>query len=136
MKTELPEGVAVDADGKPTVDPDAALRGGIMPFGGYKGHGLAMSVQALCLLAGASRPRGDIHDFAFLFIVARPDLLVPMQEFERDFEALIETVEAASVVPNDGSVRIPSQRSFVERERRRREGIAVPVALVEKLKAL
>jgi LDH2 family malate/lactate/ureidoglycolate dehydrogenase len=136
MKRSLPDGVAVDAQGQPTVDPGAALLGGIMPFGGYKGYGLAMSIQALCLLAGASRPRNDIHDFAFLFMVAKRDLLVPAQEFERDIEALIEEVEAASVSPSDGGVRIPSQRAFSDRERHRREGIRVPVMLLEKLAAL
>jgi hypothetical protein len=43
----LPEGVAIDAEGRPTRDPAAAVRGALLPFGGYKGFGLAFIVQAL-----------------------------------------------------------------------------------------
>lgn len=44
---ELPEGVALDADGEPTTDPEAALEGTILPFGGVKGSGLAIAVEVL-----------------------------------------------------------------------------------------
>jgi L-2-hydroxycarboxylate dehydrogenase (NAD+) len=51
----LPEGVALDADGEPTTDPDAALEGVIRPFGGPKGSGLAIAVELLAGgLAGAA----------------------------------------------------------------------------------
>jgi LDH2 family malate/lactate/ureidoglycolate dehydrogenase len=36
----LPEGVAVDAEGQPTGDPERARSGALLPFGGYKGFGL------------------------------------------------------------------------------------------------
>lgn len=44
---QLPEGVALDADGTPTQDPEAALNGVIRPFGGVKGSGLAIAVEIL-----------------------------------------------------------------------------------------
>jgi Malate/L-lactate dehydrogenase len=48
----LPEGVAIGSDGGPTRDPALARRGGaLLPFGGYKGFGLALMVQALGVLA-------------------------------------------------------------------------------------
>jgi len=47
---QLPEGVALDADGNPTRDPESALNGVIRPFGGVKGSGLAIAVE---ILAGA-----------------------------------------------------------------------------------
>ena len=49
----LPEGVAIGPDGEPTRDPALARRGALLPFGGYKGFGLALMMQALGLLAGA-----------------------------------------------------------------------------------
>src|SRR5262249_55459786 len=42
----LPEGVAVDGEGHPTRDPMGARLGALLPFGGYKGFGLAFIVQA------------------------------------------------------------------------------------------
>ncbi len=49
----LPEGVAIGPDGEPTRDAALARRGALLPFGGYKGFGLALMVQAFGVLAGA-----------------------------------------------------------------------------------
>jgi LDH2 family malate/lactate/ureidoglycolate dehydrogenase len=50
----IPEGWAIDPDGQPTRDPTAALAGALLPFGGYKGYGLALGVEILTgVLAGA-----------------------------------------------------------------------------------
>src|SRR5215831_15530481 len=48
----LPEGVAIGPDGEPTRDATLARRGALLPFGGYKGFGLALMIQALALLGG------------------------------------------------------------------------------------
>jgi L-2-hydroxycarboxylate dehydrogenase (NAD+) len=48
---QLPEGVAVDRDGRPTTDPTAALEGAFLPYGGpqaYKTYGLALMIDVLC----------------------------------------------------------------------------------------
>jgi (2R)-3-sulfolactate dehydrogenase (NADP+) len=50
--TPLPEGWAVDADGHPTTDPEAALTGALLPFGGYKGANIALLVELLSSMAG------------------------------------------------------------------------------------
>ena len=54
----IPEGWAVDAQGNPTTDPQAALDGAQLAFGGHKGAALALMVE---LLAGALL--GDLLSF-------------------------------------------------------------------------
>src|SRR5205823_11086199 len=50
---KIPEGWAIDKDGNPTTDPDAALHGSLDPAGGPKGYGLGISIAMLAgLLAG------------------------------------------------------------------------------------
>ncbi len=44
---ELPQGVGIDADGNPSTDPNAVLKGALLPFGGYKGASIAMMVELL-----------------------------------------------------------------------------------------
>ena len=39
----LPEGVALDAQGRPTTDAAAARRGALLPFGGHKGYALGLA---------------------------------------------------------------------------------------------
>ncbi|MFG6611906.1 Ldh family oxidoreductase [Sulfitobacter sp. 1A12057] len=43
----LPEGWAIDAEGNPTTDPDAALQGAMLPFGGHKGSAISMMVELM-----------------------------------------------------------------------------------------
>ena len=48
---KVPIGTGLNKDGKETTDPNEIAKGGvILPFGGYKGSGIAMMVE---LLAGA-----------------------------------------------------------------------------------
>lgn len=44
---EIPQGWAVDINGKPTTDPAEALKGFILPAGGPKGYGLAVIMEIL-----------------------------------------------------------------------------------------
>ena len=47
----LPEGVGLNADGRPTNDPHAVLGGGsILPFGNHKGSSIAFMIE---IIAGA-----------------------------------------------------------------------------------
>lgn len=131
----LREGVAVDAHGQPTRDANAALSGGILTFGGHKGFGLAFMVQALGVLAGAAYPRGQVQDFGNMLIVFDPSLLMPADRFKQQLTALIDRVKSTPRRRDVQEIRIPSERAFRERERRRREGIYVARQVVERLNA-
>jgi LDH2 family malate/lactate/ureidoglycolate dehydrogenase len=132
----LPEGVAIDAEGRPTRDPLAALAGGILTFGGHKGYGLSFMVQALGLLAGAALPAGQVQDFGFLFIVFDPGLLISREQFAGQLAELIERVKSTPRQAGVDEIRIPSERAFCERERRRREGFTLDHRLHERIGAL
>src|SRR5438552_18573278 len=60
----LPEGVAIDADGRPTTDAESARRGAILPFGGHKGYALALAAHALGALCAGSTG-GDSAGYIF-----------------------------------------------------------------------
>lgn len=132
----LPAGTAIDAHGLPTTDAAEALKGGVFTFGGHRGSALAFGIQAMCLLAGAARARGKAQDFAFLFVVFDPAILLPPEEFKAQLGELIEAVRAVPPLNPDEPVRIPSERAYRERERRRKEGIPVDRAVYDQLRAL
>ena len=51
----IAEGWAYDADGQPTTDPAAALKGTMVPAGGYKGAGTALIVELMAaVLSGTT----------------------------------------------------------------------------------
>ena len=133
---ELPEGIAFDAEGNPTRDPNAALKGGWVPFGGHKGHGLSFAIQALGLLAGAALARGKVQDYGFLLFVLDPKIMLPGGEFPGQMAELVTAIKATPRRPGVDEIRIPSERAFRERERRRREGLVFDRKVIESLKAL
>jgi LDH2 family malate/lactate/ureidoglycolate dehydrogenase len=132
----LPEGIGIDVDGNPTCDASEVLQGGVFPFGGHKGYGLSFAVQAMGLLAGAALPRGQVQDYGFLFMVFAPGLLIPAEQFEQQVSELIDRIKAIPRQPGVDEIRIPSQRAFQERERRRIEGIVLERQVVTALEAL
>ena len=82
----LPAGWAVDAGGEPTTDPQAALRGALLAFGGARGANIALMVEVMAAgLAGAnwaldapSFISGDRSPGAGLLVIAiMPSLLAP-----------------------------------------------------------
>jgi LDH2 family malate/lactate/ureidoglycolate dehydrogenase len=132
----LEDGTAIDARGVPTTDAKEALKGGIFTFGGHRGSALAFGIQAMCLLAGAARARGQVQDYAFFFVVFDPAILMPPDEFKAQLKELIEVVRAVPPLDPEHPVRIPSERAFREREKRRKEGIPVDRTVYDQLQAL
>jgi LDH2 family malate/lactate/ureidoglycolate dehydrogenase len=131
---DLPEGVALDAEGNRTRDPARARLGALLPFGGHKGFGLALMVQVLGVLSGSGR---DLEgDNGFLFIAFKPDLLMPLEEFKRETTALIDRVKATPRQPGVEEIRIPSERAFRHRARALREGLEIDRAVYDALCAL
>src|SRR5215471_12892888 len=88
----LPEDVALDAEGRPTRDPILARLGALLPFGGYKGFGLAFIVQAFGLLAGS--PLDPDKDDGYIFVVLKPDLLIGLDDFKQQGSELIDRLKA------------------------------------------
>ncbi len=136
LEQPLPEGIGFDEAGRPTRDANAALRGGVVPFGGYKGYGLSFAVQALGLLAGAAIPRGQVQDYGFLFWVISPDVMLPGGNFKAQMSELVRKIKDTPRRPGVKEIRIPSERAARERERRRREGIVMERKVIDALEAL
>ncbi|MEX0924062.1 MAG: Ldh family oxidoreductase [Rhodovibrionaceae bacterium] len=54
-KEPIPEGWALDTEGRPTTDPAVGLKGSMVPSGGYKGFGVALLVEVMAAaLSGAT----------------------------------------------------------------------------------
>ncbi len=128
----LPEGVAIDAQGRPTRDPAQVHT--ILPFGGYKGFALALAMQALGVLAGSGL--GDDKTYGYLIIAIKPDLLLPLDDFRRDMSEMLARVKATPRQPGVDEIRLPSERAFRERARSLREGIEIDRKIYDALLAV
>jgi len=132
----LPQGVGFDEHGNPSLDAAAVLKGGVAPFGGHKGYALSFAIQALGLLAGAALTRGQVRDYGFLFWALDPEIMLPGGQFAGQMSEYVRQIREAPRQPGVAEVRVPSERAFRERERRRKEGIVIEKKVVESLRAL
>ena len=130
----LPEGVALGPTGEPTRDPTTARRGALLPFAGHKGFGLGFIVQAFGVLAGSALDLDG--DNGYVFIVFKPELLMPLEAFKRAMTALIERVKATPRQPGVDEILIPSERSFRSRQRLLREGLEIDRPVYDALERL
>ena len=130
----LPEGVAIDRDGQSTRDAVEAQRGALLPFGGHKGFGLGLIVQAFGLLGGAALVPGN--DDGYVFIAFRPDLLVPLADLQREVGALIARVKSVPRQPGLAEIRIPGEQSARNRQRLTREGLDIDRLVHDRLNQL
>jgi len=118
---KIGDGLAFDATGNPTQDPEAALEGAFTPWGGHKGAGLGMIVQMLGILAGSPVEPPDLANFGFLIVAMKPDLLMPEPEYRRKVSAYADYVRSARPVSGGEAVRMPFERSARVRRRRLEE---------------
>lgn len=81
-KQPIPLGWAVDAEGEPTTDPDAALKGSLVSTGGYKGYGFGLMAEVLAAaitgsvnsvdVKGLKVPEGEPHNLGQFYFLMDP----------------------------------------------------------------
>jgi len=130
----IPAGWAVDSEGAPTTDTDAAIRGMPMPLGGYKGSGLAMMVELLCgalsggamsVDVGGIRLEGKPTRTSQTFIAIDAGRFVPAEEFSRRVERLVNSVKSAAPARGYSEVLVAGDPEWRTEAARRRSGIPI-----------
>ncbi|MDE2356415.1 MAG: Ldh family oxidoreductase, partial [Alphaproteobacteria bacterium] len=135
----IPPDWAVDAEGRPTTDPQAALGGAMVAMGGAKGAALAVMVEVLAgALAGGAfgweassflDDKGGPPGVGQVLLAIDPGAFGGARVVER-VGVLLAEMEA-----EDG-VRPPGQSRLAARRRAQAEGLAVSDALLTEIKAL
>ena len=120
---ELEPGSAVDAQGNPTLDPSAALEGAFLPWGGHRGYGLALVVQALAVMAGGKMVAEEVTDSGFFFLVIDPGLLGSADEFKDNITNLVAHIEASRPAPGSDRVRVHGRGSLAKRAKAQAAGV-------------
>jgi (2R)-3-sulfolactate dehydrogenase (NADP+) len=135
----IPEGWALDREGKPTTDPEAAIQGTMIPMGDAKGTALALMVEALA--GGLTGARFAYESSSFfdtegpppetgqLIIALSPETLGGGAATER-LAGLAATVEAEPGARTPGARRLQCRRDAAQR------GLDVPQALLAEIEAL
>lgn len=127
-------GALIDADGRPTTDPNVMYtepRGAALPFGEHKGSGLALICD---LLAGAVAGAGTLHTNTppnngtvngMLSIVLDPTRLSSRPFMEIEVDALIAWVKSSPPIDPDLPVLVAGEPECIAREHRIANGIPI-----------
>jgi LDH2 family malate/lactate/ureidoglycolate dehydrogenase len=139
----IPLGYALDADGRPTTDPAAALAGVVLPVGGYKGSGLSMLMDILGGVLSGAAYAGDVgdqykvfdrpQDVGHFFLALRPDLFVSQAEYRTRMETLTQRVRGCAKADGFSEILLPGEPETRHEAERRRAGIPYGGAEIEAL---
>ncbi len=145
----IPEDWAMDEDGLPTRDPEKALKGAVLPVGGYKGADLAIMIEVLTavLLGGKSGPEcgwmapvdlilSRPLGFNNLMAVINIENFIQIDQFKKRIDRLIETLKATPRSKGVDVILMPNEKEYLNEEKRKKEGIPLNDVLVEELNRL
>jgi uncharacterized oxidoreductase len=130
-KEQTPPGWLIDADGKPTTDPNVLYgkpEGSILPVGGHKGYSLALMVEVLggiMARAGHSREKpGPVMNGIFMVVVDIARFVSP-QNFRSEVDDLIRYLKTSPVAPGVSEIMYPGEPEARAEAERRQKGIFV-----------
>ena len=129
----LPQGLALDNKGYPTVDPDAALNGAFLTWGAHRGSGMALAVHLLGMLAGTAPVIKSDSDFGLFFLVIDPELVMPGGQYRPRVSELKAAFKASRPAPGVESVRLPGEKSQANRRRAAEAGAKARVQVDDKI---
>jgi len=134
---KIPQGWALDEAGEPTTDPDAALRGSMLPLGDAKGAVLALMVELLVGMTGANfaaeassflDAKGPPPGTGQLIVAFDPAALGGEQ-------TLVRLAELAAMVEAEPGARLPGSRRLAARRKAASEGLTLSDALLAEIEA-
>lgn len=140
----IPEGWAIDAEGRPTTDPVAGIAGNILPFAGHKGYGISVMMDVLSgVLSGSGfgaevtgpymrEGRSRVGHLALALDIAR---FRPLAAFEADMERMIAGLKSAPRAEGVAEILYPGEPEAQAEARHRAEGVALPPDTVVELDA-
>ena len=141
----MPEGCALDRDGRPTTDPNDYFAGGILlPFGDYKAYGLAVMVDLLSgILSGAgvlgevnawNRTPGTDGNTGHFFMCIDIAKVCPLEEYIGRVEKMVEWYISAPAAEGYERVRYPGEPEQEAARATMRRGIGLPETTMQSLR--
>ncbi len=141
---KIPLGYALDAEGRPTTDPKAALAGGVvLPIGEHKGSGIAMFMDIFGGVISGANFGGEVgdqykafdraQDVGHFFLAMKPNLFVTEDAYRARIDTLIDRMKSAPLAEGYSEVLVPGEPEDRYEEQRRKSGIPYAASEVKAL---
>ena len=141
---KIPLGWAVDKEGKPTEDPNEALKGSLLPIGGYKGYGLAMVIDILSAIISQSAYGLNIGDkfdpnctdperIGHFMLAIDVSKFLDLDTFKKSMDEYIDTMKNTEKAVGVEEIYVPGEIEFLRAEKIKETGIPVPEEIQAKM---
>lgn len=134
-RERIPEGWAIDKDGSPTTDPQAAIEGIILPMAGHKGYAIAMMVDVLSGVLTGGGFLSQVHspyktaeksNCGHFMIAMNIEAMQPLAQFNARMEQYIEELKSVPLAKGYDEVFYPGEIEANNDLANRRDGISLP----------
>lgn len=144
----LPEGWIIDKDGNATTDASQYLKGGtLMPFGGYKGYGLAMMVELFAATLSGAAMTKDVHawntneaqggNVGHFFMALDLSKFDDVDNYKKRVEDMIDEIKGAKKAVNVDKIYFPGEIESDKMAKCIEEGfLDIEDSTIEKIKSI
>lgn len=140
---KLPEGCIIDKNGNPSTNPADYYDGGaLLPLGGdsygHKGFGIGLAVEVLSgilSMSGQSYLPSKKGNGLF-FQAINIESFLPIDEFKRQVDALVERTKSCKVRPGFSEILIPGEIEWRTERERLSKGIYLPDRTWEEIQTI
>ncbi|KAF9769740.1 hypothetical protein IL306_012831 [Fusarium sp. DS 682] len=141
---KIPLDWALDAEGRPTDDPEAALGGVMLPMGGPKGSALSIMMDVFSGVLSGSAFAGHVTgpydpskpaDVGHFLVAIKPDLFMSLDEFRERMQYLYERVVGSEKAAGVERIYFPGEIEQLAQKEREKTGIPLVQAEIDALNA-
>lgn len=131
----IPEGWALDAEGKPTTDPVAAIAGIILPMAGHKGYAIGVMMDVLAGVLSGSHFLDDVNGpyhsdrksgVGHFISVYDVEAFIPLADFNTRIDEYIQRLKSVPLADGFEEIFYPGELEARNDAFNRGAGLALP----------
>lgn len=139
---KIPLDWALDAEGRPTDDPEAALGGVMLPMGGPKGSALSIMMDVFSGVLSGSAFAGHVTnpydpskpaDVGHFLVAIKPDLFMSLDDFRERMQYLYDRVVGSDKAAGVDRIFFPGEIEQLAQKEREEKGIPLVQAEIDAL---
>ncbi|MCP3871442.1 MAG: Ldh family oxidoreductase [Gammaproteobacteria bacterium] len=138
----IPEGWAIDSDGRPTTDAAAGILGNILPMAGHKGFAVATMMDVLSgILSGSQFGDAVVGPYVaegrsgvgHLVIALDIGSFRPLEDFNADAERLVDSIRNNPLADGSDRIYYPGEPEAQAEQVHRKTGVEIPADTLAEL---
>lgn len=132
---EIETDLCLDKNGNSTTDPEKAIEGALLPFGGYKGAALSLAIEVLTRTMFGIQKKEEGRGFLFVFI--NPESFQEITQFKGDVSMLMRKIKNSRKEGEIEEIFLPGEHSErIKLENEKKDYLELDDKIIKEIKAL